>query len=97
MPRRKNNLELYEKRFGVVAIEMGYIHPEDLVMALKIQILEALSGTEHRRIGSILLDEKRMTAAQLKDVLDILFNRRNNFNARPAQVIDIVAAKDTAK
>jgi hypothetical protein len=36
--RRTKNMEYYEKRFGLIAIEKGYLTPEQLIEALKVQV-----------------------------------------------------------
>jgi hypothetical protein len=44
------------KRYGVEAIERGFITLDQLLMAINIQILENLEKGEHRRIGRILAE-----------------------------------------
>lgn len=61
-----------EKRFGVIAIEKGFITPEQLVEALKIQILEDVEKGKHRLIGRIILEQGIMTLDQIDAVLDTL-------------------------
>lgn len=80
-------VEHYEKRFGIIAIETGFISREDLIMALKIQVLEDLSLGSHRLIGSILLDEKLITAGQIQAVLDIMFDRKGKKRKECAEAI----------
>ena len=46
---------VHDKRFGVVAFEMGFITKEQLFEALKIQVEEDLSGKSHTLIGHILI------------------------------------------
>ena len=62
----------YEKRFGVIAIEKGFITPDDLFKALKIQVREELEGSSHRLIGEVLLDQGCMTIAQVEEVLGVM-------------------------
>lgn len=47
---------LVQIRFGLVAVDMGFITPEQLVDALKIQVMEDIQKKDHRLIGTILLD-----------------------------------------
>jgi len=63
-------VETLDKRFGVIAVEKGFITPEQLFDVLKIQISEDLKPTKHRLVGEILLDEGHITAAQIKEVLN---------------------------
>jgi len=58
-----------EKRFGVVAIESGYVTPKEFVDALKIQVLEDIEKGQHRLIGRILLEQGLMTLEQIDKVL----------------------------
>lgn len=61
-----------EKRFGVIAIEKGFITPEQLVEALKIQIMEDVEKGKHRLIGRIILEQGIMSLDQIDAVLDTL-------------------------
>jgi hypothetical protein len=61
-----------EKRFGLIAIEKGYITPNDLIEALKEQIGEDIQKRKHRLIGNILKAKGKMTEAQIQDVLRAL-------------------------
>ena len=73
MSDRPGKLEHYEKRFGIVAIEKGFITPENLVEAFKIQIKEDVDFQTHRLIGEILLDSGYMTTMEIQEVLDAVF------------------------
>ena len=48
------NAEKINKRYGVKAIERGFITLDQLLMAINIQILENIERGEHRRLGRIL-------------------------------------------
>ena len=61
-----------EKRFGLVAIEKGYITPDDLIEALRIQVQDDIGQGKHQRIGEILVTKGKMTDAQVEDVLETL-------------------------
>jgi hypothetical protein len=67
---KKMALEKFDKRFGVIAIEKGFITPEQLVDAIKIQITEDLGPAIHRLVGEILLENGHITAEQINDVLE---------------------------
>jgi len=58
-----------ENRFGVVAVKGGYITPEQLTDALKIQIMEELEGVQRRLIGNILYEKEYITMPQIANVL----------------------------
>ena len=58
-----------DKRFGAVAIDKGFITLENLIEAMKIQILENLQGLDHRLIGQILWEEGYLKTEQINEVL----------------------------
>jgi hypothetical protein len=56
-------------RFGVVAVERGFITPEQLVAALQVQVEENLKSSQHRLIGMILLEQGLLTLEQIDEIL----------------------------
>jgi hypothetical protein len=58
-----------DKRFGAVAIDKGFITLENLIAAMKIQILENIKGLDHRLIGQILWEEGYIKTEQINEVL----------------------------
>jgi hypothetical protein len=58
-----------DKRFGALAIDKGFITLENLIEAMRIQILENLGGSDHRLIGQILWEEGYITTEQINEVL----------------------------
>ena len=60
---------MLDKRFGSVAIDKGFITLENLIEAMKIQILENLQGLDHRLIGQILWEEGYIKTEQINEVL----------------------------
>jgi len=60
--------EPYEKRFGNLAIEKGFITVEQLIEAFKNQVKGEIRG-KFQLIGEILLDLKYMTPDQFDEVL----------------------------
>jgi hypothetical protein len=72
MPVQNSNIQDYEKRFGVVAIEKGFITLEQLVTALRIQVLENVEEGTHRLIGEILFDQGLMSTEQIDQVLKVV-------------------------
>jgi len=76
------NIEYYEKRFGLIAIEMGYISIDDLIRAIKIQVEEDVANKPHRLIGEILLDMNCLTATHIQEILDSVFKKQAVLPAR---------------
>jgi hypothetical protein len=64
--------EHLEKRFGVWAVEKGYVTPDAIIEALKIQVMEDVEKGKHRPIGVILLEQGLITTSQLIDVLEAM-------------------------
>jgi hypothetical protein len=62
----------YQRRFGVTAIEKGFITIDQLEEAFKVQVLEEIKENKHRLIGVILFEQGLMTLAQIDDVLQSL-------------------------
>lgn len=62
--------EFMDKRFGVTAVEKGFITIDQLFEALKTQITEEIEKKEHRLIGRILYDMEFLTLSQIDEVLD---------------------------
>ena len=63
------NVEVHDKRFGVIAVEKGFIKKEQLFEALKIQVEEDLSGEPHTLIGIILIKLGYLTREEADDIL----------------------------
>ena len=59
-----------EIRFGTIAVEKGFITPDQVIEALQIQVEENLSTAKHTRIGTILLEKGLMTISQVNGVLE---------------------------
>ncbi|MFC1862977.1 hypothetical protein ACFL1Z_03385 [Thermodesulfobacteriota bacterium] len=73
MADKPGKIEHYEKQFGIIAIEKGFISSEELIEALKIQVKEDIEYETHRLIGEILLDKNFLTAQQIQEVLNAIF------------------------
>jgi len=73
-------------RFGVVAVQKGFIAKDEIRKALEIQLNEDFSIGKHRLIGTILLDEGLITRTQFDEVLHILLTTRENatYNVSPS-------------
>ncbi len=66
-------------RFGVVAVEKGFITPDQLFEALKVQVREDLEKETHQLLGEILLEQDAMTHEQRDEVLEVLEGLRHVF------------------
>ena len=64
--------EHLEKRFGVLAVERGLITADQVIEALRIQVIEDLEKGKHRLIGRILLEQGLITLPQLEEVLGFM-------------------------
>ena len=74
MSDKPGKIEHYEKQFGIMAIEKGFITADNLIETLKIQVEEEIQDKTHRLIGEILLDKGYITPTQIQDVLDSIFS-----------------------
>lgn len=61
-----------EMRFGIIAINKGYVIPDQVIDALNIQVQEDMAAGKHRKIGVILLEKGHLTLEQVNEVLDEL-------------------------
>ena len=64
-------------RFGILAVQKGFVTKDDIFNALDIQLNEDFSIGKHRLIGRILLDEGLMTDVQVSEVVKGLPKRPN--------------------
>lgn len=62
-------IEVRDKRFGVIAVEKGFITNDQLFEALRTQVEENLAGKPHRLIGHILIHLGYLTGEQAEEVL----------------------------
>jgi hypothetical protein len=58
-----------EKRFGVLAVEKGLITADQVIEALRIQVMEDIEKGKHRLIARILLEQGLITLSQIDEVL----------------------------
>jgi hypothetical protein len=71
-----SNIEHYEKQFGIIAIEKGFITPAMLIEGLKAQVEEEVDFHAHRLIGEILMEKDYLTAMQIQEILNAIFKHR---------------------
>ena len=79
MPDNMSRTGKREMRFGVVAVEKGFITPEQLFEALKAQVREDLEKETHRLLGEILLEQDMITQKQQDEVLKTLKELKDVF------------------
>ena len=60
----------FEKRFGVIAVERGFVTKDQLLEAMNVQVEQDLDGLEHRLVGSILYELGYMTVEQINEVIE---------------------------
>jgi len=77
MMKASKKIEHYEKRFGIIAIEKGFITVEELIKALTVQVREDMAYGTHRQVGEILLDLNIMNANQIEKVVKTIFKQKN--------------------
>jgi hypothetical protein len=65
-------VEIRDKRFGVLAVEKGFVTKDQLFEAFKIQIEEDLEGEKHSLIGLILIRLGYLTTAQAEEILAVM-------------------------
>jgi hypothetical protein len=61
--------EQLEKRFGITALEKGFVTSGQVMGAMEIQIVEDIVGKEHRRLGEIMVEQRFMKKSQVEEVL----------------------------
>ena len=62
-------MEKRDKRFGFVAVELGFITTEHLFDALKTQVIEEMETGKRQLIGQILYKKGYITSIQIDEVL----------------------------
>ncbi len=65
--------EKYCPRFGMIAIDMGFVTADKVKKALSEQVDDNISNKPHRLIGRILLDNGWLTPQQIEQVMNKLF------------------------
>jgi hypothetical protein len=75
MSKKPKNIEHYERRFGIIVIEKGYVTNDQVINTLAIQVGENIEHGIHRQIGEILLSLNVMNANQIEDVVKSIFKK----------------------
>lgn len=72
----------YRRRFGQIAVKLGFINAAQLKEALNEQIDDDLAGISHRFIGEILLERRWLSYEQIDIILDELFKEEMRLKGR---------------
>jgi hypothetical protein len=73
-----------EIRFGVIAVDKGFITAEQLIEALRTQVMGDIDQKEHKLIGTILLEMGLVTNAQIdKVVKELVKKNKSKIAGRP--------------
>ena len=75
MQNESKQVEHYEKCFGLIAVEKGFITPGELITALKVQVREDIENGIHRQLGEIFLDQDLMSPNQIEAVVKTIFQQ----------------------
>lgn len=59
----------YEKRFGLIAVEKGFISQEELIHGLTVQVREDIENGAHRLIGELFFDLNIMNENEIEEVV----------------------------
>lgn len=65
----------YQKRFGTIAVDKGYINKDQLILALEKQAKENVMEGKHRLLGQILVEEGLITTTQVEEILETMNQR----------------------
>jgi hypothetical protein len=66
---KPGKVEHFEKRFGILAFQKGFMTADDLITALTIQVNEDVREGRHRLLGEILFDMDLLTSRQIEEVI----------------------------
>jgi hypothetical protein len=65
----------YQKRFGTIAVDKGFINEDQLIKALEMQAKENVMEGKHRLLGQIFVDEGLLTTTQVDEILETMNQR----------------------
>ena len=69
MINKPGKIEHYEKRFGHIAIEKGFITTDELIRAQAIQGREDIENNRYRLMGEIMFYQDIMSPKQIEEVV----------------------------
>jgi hypothetical protein len=61
-----------DNRFGAIAVDKGFITPEELYLALEIQAKENIEEKKHRLLGQIMIDMNFLTEEQVEEIVETI-------------------------
>ena len=70
--KRTIGIDLPQRRFGLIAIEKGFIKADHLYEALMRQRAQETGGAERRPLGMILKDLGYLSVSQIDEILQTL-------------------------
>ena len=70
--KRRKGIELPQRRFGLIALEKGFIKADQLYEALIRQRAQETGGAERRPLGMILKDLGYLTVSQINEIMQTL-------------------------
>jgi hypothetical protein len=70
--KRRKGMDLPQRRFGLIAIEKGFIKADQLYEALMKQRAQETGGAERRPLGLILKDLGYLSVSQIDETLRTL-------------------------
>ena len=73
MPYIPGIIENYERLFGVISMEKGFITRDDYINSLIIQTKEYAEHGKQRFIREIFLDQHIMSVEQVVEVCEVIF------------------------
>jgi hypothetical protein len=70
--KRRKRINLPQRRFGLIALEKGFIKADQLYEALIRQRAQETGGAERRPLGMILKDLGYLSVSQIDEILQTL-------------------------
>jgi hypothetical protein len=70
--KRRRGIDLPQRRFGLIALEKGFIKADQLYEALIRQRAQETGGAERRPLGMILKDLGYLTVSQINEIMQTL-------------------------
>jgi len=70
--KRRKGIDLPQRRFGLIALEKGFIKADQLYEALIRQRAQETGGAERRPLGMILKDLGYLSVSQINEILETL-------------------------
>jgi ribosomal 50S subunit-associated protein YjgA (DUF615 family) len=80
---KKKGIELPQRRFGLIALEKGFIKADQLYEALLRQRAQETEGADRRPLGMILKDLGYLSVSQIEEVLQTLEEEAKSVRTSP--------------